>query len=108
MANKSRLLMLSDRQTASEPLMSIMPRSVANNTALSICVMLSGLMQTSRVIGCLAEYVPVSDTSNAQTPSVEKAYRGNWPNCPCERAFAAEQMPRMVPVPMVLIPNTGK
>ena len=52
---RSRLLMLSDRQTVSEPLMSIMPRSVAKRTALSICVMLSGLMQTSRVTGCLAE-----------------------------------------------------
>ena len=52
---RSRLLMLSDRQTVSEPLMSIMPRSVAKRTALSICVMLSGLMQTSRVMGCFAE-----------------------------------------------------
>ena len=65
-------------------------------------------IQTSRVTGWRAVYVPVFDTSKAHTPSVVKAYKGNCPNCPSERAFTAEDIPSIVPVPMVLIPRTGK
>ena len=46
--------------------------------------------------------------SNAQIPSDVKAYRGNWPNWPWERALVAAAMPRISPVPIVLIPETGK
>ena len=91
-----------------DPLMSMMPRSVAKRTESSSCVMLSGLMQTSRVIGCLAENVPLLVSSSAHTPSEVKAYSGNCPNCPCDRAFAAEQTARMVPVSTVLMPSRGK
>ena len=67
------VLMVSDMHVDVEPESSIMPRSVGNRTEESSCVIPSGEMHTSRVIGCRAEYVPVADTSRTQTPSVVNA-----------------------------------
>lgn len=73
MSNGWLELMMSVRQLASDPEMSMMPREVANRTAESICVIESAFTHTSRVMGCLAEYVPVEVVSSAHTPSLVKA-----------------------------------
>ena len=101
-------LRTSEIHIACEPCNSIIPRSVANSTAESICVSDFASIQISRVIGCRAMYVPVFETSKAHTPSSVKAYRGNCPNCPSLNAFTALHIPLISPVPIVLIPERGK
>ena len=69
MSKGKSVFMVSDIHCVWEPDISIIPLSVASSTAESICVMLAGLTHTSRVMGCLAEYVPTEVVSKAQTPS---------------------------------------
>lgn len=100
--------MMSDIHCVSEPCSIITPRSEVKIIAPSIWVIDEGLLQTSRETTCLEEYVPVELTSKAHIPSLVKAYRGNCPNCPCDKAFVAAAIPSISPVPIVLMPETGK
>ena len=58
-------------------------------------------------MGCFALNVPSLETSSAQIPSSVKAYKGNCPNCPCERAFVAERIPNISPEPITFTPVAG-
>ena len=62
-----------------EPLISIIPLLVANSTALSICVILFVFIQTSRVTGWRAVYVPVFDTYIRVDSGIEWSQDNNAP-----------------------------
>ena len=92
----------SDKDLTDDPLIIFTPFSVVNITALSIGVILSGLLQTSLLTGFAVVYAtsPVP-TCKAHIPSVVNTYKGNCPNCPCDNAAVTDAIPKISPLPTV-------